>query len=268
MGTVSSKSFKRQYNKILGTFSCSLLKNGSFLYILKNHNTTMNLLSVILATLTCMAVPALGQTDLRAQAFITLQDCLCQCSSYTFVVRGRTYGNCLASDQTGANWCYIEPLRNLYNLLRNSNRGRNYAFAQAPLSTTCPDAAQSRRFRNRQFSYNACATPRLDSQVCQRLVNQYYGSNNNGFGNNNNNNGFGNNNNGFGSNNNNNNNGFGNNNNNNYNRPLYTFGSTRIAATLDEGASSSSNKDSDVITFGSSPSSPADNSDDGAVVFK
>merc|ERR1712165_424560 len=141
-------------------------------------------------------------------------------------------------------------LRNLYNLLRNSNRGRNYAFAQAPLSTTCPDAAQSRRFRNRQFSYNACATPRLDSQVCQRLVNQYYGSNNNGFGNNNNN-------------------GFGNNNNNNpYNRPPYTFGSTRIAATLDEGASSSSNKDSDVITFGSSPSSPADNSDDGAVVFK
>merc|ERR1712038_1787257 len=243
MGTVSSKSFKRQYNKILGTFSCSLLKNGSFLYILKNHNTTMNLLSVILATLTCMAAPALGQTDLRAQAFITLQDCLCQCSSYTFVVRGRTYGNCLASDQTGANWCYIEPLRNLYNLLRNSNRGRNYAFAQAPLSTTCPDAAQSRRFRNRQFSYNACATPRLDSQVCQRLVNQYYGSNNNGFGNNNNNN-------------------------NPYNRPPYTFGSTRIAATLDEGASSSSNKDSDFITFGSSPSSPADNSDDGAVVFK
>merc|ERR1712165_229929 len=171
-------------------------------------------------------------------------------------------------------------LRNLYNLLRNSNRGRNYAFAQAPLSTTCPDAAQSRRFRNRQFSYNACATPRLHSQVCQRLVNQYYGSNDNGFGNNNNgfdnnnnNNGFGNNNNGFGNNgfgnNNNNNNGFGNNNNNNpYNRPPYTFGSTRIAATLDEGASSSSNKDSDVITFGSSPSSPADNSDDGAVVFK
>merc|ERR1712168_882548 len=265
MGTVSSKSFKRQYNKILGTFFRPLFKNGSFLYILTNHNTTMNLLSVILATLTCMAVPALGQTDLRAQAFITLQDCLCQCSSYTFVVRGRTYGNCLASDQTGANWCYIEPLRNLYNLLRNSNRGRNYAFAQAPVSTTCPDAAQSRRFRNRQFSYNACATPRLDSQVCQRLVNQYYGSNNNnGFGNNNNN-GFGNN--GFG--NNNNNNGFGNNNNNNpYNRPPYTFGSTRIAATLDEGAISSSNKDSDVITFGSSPSSPADNSNDGAVVFK
>merc|ERR1712038_1982502 len=250
MGTVSSKSFKRQYNKILGTFSCSLFKKRLiFIHILTNHNTTMNLLSVILATLTCMAAPALGQTDLRAQAFITLQDCLCQCSSYTFVVRGRTYGNCLASDQTGANWCYIEPLRNLYNLLRNSNRGRNYAFAQAPLSTTCPDAAQSRRFRNRQFSYNACATPRLDSQVCQRLLNQYYGSNNNGFGNNNNNNGFG-------------------NNNNPYNRPPYTFGSTRIAATLDEGASSSCNKDSDVITFGSSPSSPADNSDDGAVVFK
>jgi len=234
----------------------------------------MNL--IILATLGCMVVaPALGQTSLKAQAGITIQDCLCQCSSYTFVIQRKTYGNCLAADQTGANWCYIEPLQNLYRLLRNSNQGRNYAFAQAPLSTTCPDAARSRRFRSKQYSYNACATPRIDSSVCQRLIYQYYGNNNNnnfgnnnnGFGNNgfgNNNNGFGSNNNGFGSNNNgfgSNNNGFGSNSNNPYNRPVYTFGSTRIAADKD-----ASNDDSDVITFGSSGGASSSGSSDEAVI--
>merc|ERR1712198_438275 len=212
------------------------------------HNI-MNLFSVILATLACVAAPAHGQlTGLRAQAIITLQDCLCQCSSFTFRQKGRTYGNCLSPDQTGADWCYVEPLRNLYRLIANSNRGRNYAFAQAPVSTTCPDAVTSRRYRSRQYSYNACATPRLDSSVCQRLLYQYYGANNN-------------------------NNNFGNNYNNqrpgyNNQRPVYAFGSTRTANTDDESSANVGNSaDDDFVLFGGISSS-SDSSDDSAVVFK
>jgi len=164
----------------------------------------------------------------------------------------------LSPDQTGADWCYVEPLRNLYRLIANSNRGRNYAFAQAPVSTTCPDAVTSRRYRSRQYSYNACATPRLDSSVCQRLLYQYYGANNN------NNNNFGNNNN---------NNNFGNNYNNqrpgyNNQRPVYAFGSTRTAITDDESSANVGNSaDDDFVLFGGISSS-SDSSDDSAVVFK
>merc|ERR1711973_292634 len=224
MGTVSFWSFNNyhHYNKQQQQVKVSIFSKLSRKAFTHTHtHNIMNLFSVILATLACVAAPAHGQlTGLRAQASITLQDCLCQCSSFTFRQKGRTYGNCLSPDQTGADWCYVEPLRNLYRLIANSNRGRNYAFAQAPVSTTCPDAVTSRRYRSRQYSYNACATPRLDSSVCQRLLYQYYGANNN-------------------------NNNFGNNNNNNFGynnqRPVYAFGSTRTAITDANDGESSAN---------------------------
>jgi len=231
-------------------------------------------LFLTLAALTCMVEVAqvYGQTFVKAQADLTLNDCLCQCSAQSFTIsRGRNrgvYGNCQRADDTGADWCYLEPLsttiakaqaqcgryrgRNNYN---NNNNGGNTAFAQAPQSTTCPrgDWKESTRYRGTLYSYHACHTPRLTSQVCRQVIARAICG---GFSNNNNNN--------F----NNNNNNFNNNNNNGYN-PGQGFNiGGRIAGDEEESVPETGSNSG--VVFGGSASIPSDIVDDDgsdAVIF-
>jgi len=249
-------------------------------------------LFLTLAALACMVevTQVYGQVFVKAQADLTLDDCLCQCSSQTFTIsKGRNrgvYGNCQRADATGADWCYIEPLsktiakaRSQCNRYRtrggsssNRNSNRNTAFAQAQTSTTCPrgDYKESERYRGTLYSYHACTTPRLTGSVCQRLIAEavcgvYYNNNNN------NNNGFNNNNNGF---NNNNNNGFNNNNNNNNGfNPGFSIGGRIAGDNSDEGVSEEAAPDSGILFGGvgasnAAPASVSDVDDDSdAVIF-
>jgi len=241
-------------------------------------------LFLTLAALACMVevTQVYGQVFVKAQADLTLDDCLCQCSSQTFTIsKGRNrgvYGNCQRADATGADWCYIEPLsktiakaRSQCNRYRtrggsssNRNSNRNTAFAQAQTSTTCPrgDYKESERYRGTLYSYHACTTPRLTGSVCQRLIAEavcgvYYNNNNN-------NNGF---------NNNNNNNGFNNNNNNNGFNPGFSIGGRIAGDNSDEGVSEDAAPDSGILFggVGASNTAPASSvSDDGdsdAVIF-
>jgi len=203
--------------------------------------------------LLALASTAYGQQDdqpivLKAQADINLNDCLCQCSTQTFVSRRRIYGNCKTADTTGANWCYIRPLRHVLAGIQGNNR-RNYAFAQASSSTTCIDAKRSQRFPDKEFSYHACGTPRLDSRICQQLIYRYYSANNNNNNNGFNNNGFNNNNNGFGNNGFNNNNGGG------------SFGGARPPFSV--GGRIGGQED---IAFEEEPELAIDSTDDGFLV--
>jgi len=240
-------------------------------------------LFLTLAALACMVEvgQVYGQVFVKAQADLTLDDCLCQCSSQTFTIsKGRNrgvYGNCQRADATGADWCYIEPLSktiakarsqcNRYRTRGSSNSNRNTAFAQAPTSTTCPrgDYKESERYRGTLYSYHACTTPRLTGSVCQRLIAEavcgVYYNNNNGF-NNNNNNGF----------NNNNNNGFNNNNNNNGFNPGFSIGGRIAGDNSDEGVLDAA-PDSGILFGGvgasnAAPSSSvSDDGDSDAVIF-
>merc|ERR1711915_116651 len=71
-------------------------------------------------------------------------NCYCQCSSFTYRNnRGQVHGNCKSSFN-GAQWCYID------------NRWPE-----------CQDTANSNRFRGRTWSYEACATPALNTAKCR-----------------------------------------------------------------------------------------------------
>jgi len=108
-----------------------------------------------------------NETVLRAAAQTSIQDCLCQCHWQTFRDRyGRTHGNCKSSDQTGGRWCYVRTPVKTYL----GNHGHS----------TCSDLQRSGRYPGMTWSYQACATPYLTSDVCSYLLQQYYSNNNNG----------------------------------------------------------------------------------------
>merc|ERR1719147_708320 len=71
------------------------------------------------------------------------QNCGCQCSNLSFKQYGKSHGNCLSPDETGALWCYVDDA----------------------YSSTCQDATPSKRgysnpaFLNKKWSYEACDTP-------------------------------------------------------------------------------------------------------------
>merc|ERR1711973_969109 len=86
--------------------------------------------------------------------------CGCQCSNTVFKDKyGKINGNCKSSDR-GAVWCYVDP---------------RYS--------ACSDLQRSERF-NQHWSYQACATPDLDSYECRSLgfgTGSSNGGYNNGF---------------------------------------------------------------------------------------
>jgi len=108
-----------------------------------------------------------NETVLRAAAQTNIQDCLCQCHWQTFRDRyGRTHGNCKSTDQTQARWCYVRTPVKTYL----GNHGHS----------TCSDLQRSGRYPGMTWSYQACATPYLTSDVCSYLLQNYYNNNNNG----------------------------------------------------------------------------------------
>merc|ERR1712228_1124096 len=118
-----------------------------------------------------------SETDLGVRAASRVTNCGCQCSNTVFKDKyGKINGNCKSADKTGAVWCYVD----------------NYS--------SCSDLQRSTRF-NKNWSYEACATPDINSYECRNG-----GFNNGGSGFNNGNNGFNNGGSGF----NNGNNGFNN----------------------------------------------------------
>merc|ERR1711923_697676 len=48
--------------------------------------------------------------------------------------------------------------------------GYNTVQAQAPVSTTCPNARTSQQFQGKVFGYHACGTPALNDYRCQELL--------------------------------------------------------------------------------------------------
>lgn len=103
----------------------------------------------------------------RAAAETSIQDCLCQCHWQTFRDRyGRTHGNCKSTDQTKAQWCYVRTPVKTYL----GNHGHS----------TCSDLQRSGRYPGMTWSYQACATPYLTSNVCSYLLQSYYNNNNQG----------------------------------------------------------------------------------------
>merc|ERR1719190_295860 len=84
--------------------------------------------------------------DLKAAS--PFVNCGCQCSSLTFRDSGnQVQGNCRTVDGTGSQWCYVD------------------------LSTsTCQDIGLSQRFPRHGWSYEACATPTLQSYECSGYV--------------------------------------------------------------------------------------------------
>merc|ERR1712018_266809 len=108
-----------------------------------------------------------NDTVQRAAAQTSIQDCLCQCHWQTFRDRyGRTHGNCKSTDQTNARWCYVRTPVKTYL----GNHGHS----------TCSDLQRSGRYPGMTWSYQACATPYLTSDVCSYLLQSYYSNNNNG----------------------------------------------------------------------------------------
>jgi len=71
-------------------------------------------------------------------------NCNCQCSSFTYKNSyGTVHGNCKTS-HNNAQWCYIDERYN-----------------------ECQDIAESNKFRNKRWSYEACATPARSSYECR-----------------------------------------------------------------------------------------------------
>jgi len=103
----------------------------------------------------------------RAAAEVSIQDCLCQCHWQTFRDRyGRTHGNCKSTDQTGGRWCYVRTPVITYL----GNHGHS----------TCSDLQRSGRYPGKVWSYQACATPYLTSDVCSYKLQNYRQTNNQG----------------------------------------------------------------------------------------
>merc|ERR1712212_668474 len=79
--------------------------------------------------------------------------CDCQCASTTFRDKyNKIQGNCKSDDHTGARWCYVDQRYN-----------------------RCTDLKTSQRF-NQLWSYQACATPALNSRQCRRQNGGGHGS--------------------------------------------------------------------------------------------
>jgi len=128
------------------------------------HTTSLLICSVIFTA--AFAVEVDENVGLRAAS--RNRNCGCQCSSLTFKDKyGNIKGNCKSVDNTGATWCYVES---------------GYS--------TCQDLRTSTRF-NKQWSYEACATPEVTSYECQGYNNGYNNGNNNGYNNGYNNGGSG-----------------------------------------------------------------------------
>merc|ERR1711915_868788 len=124
-----------------------------------NRSPTEPNMKVFLAVL---SLAALGQAfpqndeevDLRAAApaFAAAaaanggDNCYCQCSSFTYRNSyGKLHGNCKSS-WNGAQWCYIDERYN-----------------------DCQDIANSSKFGGKRWSYEACATPALNSYQCRNI---------------------------------------------------------------------------------------------------
>jgi len=102
----------------------------------------------------------------RAAAQISIRDCLCQCHWQTFRDRyGKTHGNC-KSTHNGAQWCYVRTPVQTYL----GNHGHS----------TCSDLQRSSRYENMVWSYQACVTPYLTSDVCSYLLQNHRETNNDG----------------------------------------------------------------------------------------
>merc|ERR1712115_108540 len=96
---------------------------------------------------TILASLVLSATSLaveKTKAASSLINCGCQCSSLTFRdSAGVVQGNCNTVDGTGAQWCYVDST-----------------------ASTCQDLVPSQRFPHNPWSYEACATPAIDSHLC------------------------------------------------------------------------------------------------------
>merc|ERR1711872_889806 len=99
----------------------------------------------ILATLV-LSASSLSVENTKAAS--SLINCGCQCSSITFLdSAGVEQGNCKTVDGTGAQWCYVDSS-----------------------ASTCQDLVPSERFPHNPWSYEACATPAVDSALCPAVV--------------------------------------------------------------------------------------------------
>ena len=111
------------------------------------------------AVVAVAAVAAVAAVDITAVAAVEPEDssldlvraasrtinCGCQCSNTQFKDKyGKVNGNCVSTDKTGAVWCYVDP--------------SSYS--------SCSDLQKSERF-NKYWSYEACATPALNSYECR-----------------------------------------------------------------------------------------------------
>merc|ERR1711872_1171139 len=111
--------------------------------------TTMKTLLLFLGVLCTGAIaqkvsPKAASGDLR---------CDCQCASTTFRDKyNKIQGNCKSVDHTGARWCYVDQRYN-----------------------RCTDLKTSQRF-NQLWSYQACATPALNSRQCRHQNGGGHGS--------------------------------------------------------------------------------------------
>jgi len=148
----------------------------------------MKLLVVAVIAVIAVISPALGQTVLRAQARVSVEDCLCQCASFSFRDRrGQKQGNCASVDKTKVQWCYLESLDKVWadvvehysrpqyrrsggisSDVNWSSRSNFQLQAQARARTTCQDHITSKRYPRRLYGYHACATPEYQSRECER----------------------------------------------------------------------------------------------------
>merc|ERR1712242_144944 len=113
-------------------------------------NIRMNKLILISFCVLGLAAMVTAQIELQEAAAPSGENCFCQCSDLTFQDKyGREQGNCKRADHTGARWCYVDP-----------------RYSQ------CRDLQRSKRFGDR-WSYQACATPGLDSYICNKGIQKY-----------------------------------------------------------------------------------------------
>merc|ERR1711951_244280 len=114
---------------------------------------------------------AAQEVGVRAPARLTIEDCLCQCDSQTFVDKfNRLNGDCKSADGTGKRWCYLKDVDELIGTYRKSHSSWNSfttVRAPSPVTTTCRDGKTSQQFQGKVFGYHACGTPELED-------NRYY----------------------------------------------------------------------------------------------
>merc|ERR1712115_225253 len=104
---------------------------------------TMIIFTVISVSLVISSIHG-KSLDTVTKAASPYTNCGCQCSSLTFLDSSNIIqGNCNTVDSTGAQWCYVD----------------------SSLST-CQDLVPSSRFPHNPWSYQACATPPIDSPAC------------------------------------------------------------------------------------------------------